>query len=307
MVFLKKYRKIIIAIVLIAAVIFYISKNIPKSSPNSDKLNADSFTVYCFNVGQADAIFIDMPSADVLIDAGNNSDGVYIVSQLHKMGVEKIDYLIGTHPHEDHIGGMDDVVENMEIGKIYLPETSKNDTPKTKTYKDLLNAIDDKGYHTTYAEAGDTVFEGENLKFEILAPSSTDYGDLNAYSIVTKLSFYETEILFMGDAEQEIEQDILRSGADIDADIIKVGHHGSRTSSSDEFIDQTDAECAIISCGTDNTYGHPHDKTLKKLKEYSIKTYRTDLLGTVIIECDKVGYEIRTDKKLCLDGGILND
>lgn len=281
-------------------IIFAIAKNCEREQNGA--IGTD-YTVYCFDVGQADSIFIDTPEKDILIDAGNNSDGDLIVNFLKGINVEKIDYLIATHPHEDHIGGLDNVISAFEIGEIYLPKTAKGDTPKTKTYKDVLREIKKDGCKVVYAKPNQTIIENEVLNFKVLSPKFTDYDGLNEYSIVTALKIYNTDLLFMGDAEKENELQILKDFKDLDTDILKVGHHGSDTSSGKKFIDKISPETAVISCGEDNKYNHPHKSTLNLFKNRKIKTFRTDLDGTIKIAVDKNGYEVTTDKSINLNRG----
>ncbi len=262
--------------------------------------------VYVLDVGQADSIFIELPNGEnMLIDAGNNNDGKKICNWLEDTkDVEKITYLIGTHPHEDHIGGLDDVINRFDIGSIYMPLVSDEDTPTTKTYEDVLDAIIENDLSVNRAAAGEGIYSDGNLSLEFIAPIKEDYeGELNNYSAVLRLTYFDSVMLFMGDAEAEVEEEILQNEAVIDADIIKIGHHGSSSSTSKMFLSKVSPSAAIISCGPDNKYGHPTEKTLSKLEAAKIDLYRTDISGTIIIKFDKDGYYIDTDETICLDGG----
>ncbi|MBQ6998838.1 MAG: MBL fold metallo-hydrolase [Clostridia bacterium] len=240
--------------------------------------------VYYLDVGQADSIFILLPNGEnMLIDAGTKESGEDIVNVLGSLGVTDIDYLIGTHPHADHIGGMQQVVEDFDIGKIYMPKVSTN----TKTYKNLLQAIKDKRYTITTAKAGVNILSEDNITATIVAPNSNEYDDLNNYSAVIKLTYGMTSFVFTGDAEK-LSEDEIRTN--IKCDVLKVGHHGSSTSTSKNFLKKTSPTYAVISCGADNDYGHPHNEVIQRLYKSGISTYRTDLNGT--IEAISNGYTI---------------
>ncbi|NLX61543.1 MAG: MBL fold metallo-hydrolase [Tissierellia bacterium] len=240
--------------------------------------------VHYIDVGQGDSIYIELPNGEIaLIDGGPKSSEEALLNYLDEQGVEKIDYLVATHPHEDHIGGLVGVIKNYEIGKIYMP----NVVHTTKTFENLLLAIQDKGYKITKAMAEDTIIDEAGLSLYILAPEiDADWEDLNNYSIVLKLNYKNNSFLFTGDAERESEEIMLTKGYDLRAHVLKVGHHGSTTSTMDEFLDKVDPQYAIISCGVDNKYGHPHKEIVAKLQERNIKIYRTDLDGNIVVKSD---------------------
>lgn len=243
--------------------------------------------IHFLDVGQADSILIQDPSGqNMLIDAGNNGDSDFVLSYIRDLGIDRIDVLIGTHPHEDHIGSLDDVVENFDIGKIYMPKVNHS----SKTYEDVLVAIKNKGYKIASPQAGSR-FDLGDAECTILSPISKSYSDTNNYSITVKLDYGENSFLFMGDAENMVEKEIIEMGYLIQADVIKLGHHGSRHSSSEAFLDKVDPEYAVISAGKGNSYGHPHPETLDRLEEREIETYRTDEMGSIVVESD--GSEVR--------------
>ena len=247
--------------------------------------------VQIIDVGQADCTLIKMPDGqNMLIDAGNNSDGGYLVDYLESEDVEKIDYLIGTHPHADHIGGMDDIIENFEIGTIYMPRATAN----TKTFEEVLIAIKKKGLKIETATAGKKVLEGE-VSAVFLSPSGEYYEELNDYSAVLKLTYGDKSFLFMGDAEALAEKEILQK-FDVKSDVLKVGHHGSSTSSHNAFLKAVNPEIAVISVGEGNDYGHPHKSVLKRLEKIGTRLYRTDLNGTVKVYCDGKSIEVKCEK-----------
>lgn len=257
----------------------------PVSENLSDSAEAQ---VYFIDVGQGDSELIRLKDSgiDILIDAGTRSTKQELADYLKELGVDDIDILIGTHPHEDHIGGMAKIIEEFPIGTLYLPETSDEMTPTTKTYESLLDAAESKNVTVRTASAGDVLLEQGNTSFKVLSPSHTDYDNLNDYSIVTRLKVGDTAFLFQGDAETPVEEEILDSGADVSCDVIKLGHHGSSTSSSRAYLEAANPSAAVISCGVGNEYGHPHRETMDSLEKLSITPYRTDTQKTLLAETD---------------------
>ncbi len=237
--------------------------------------------VYFFDVGQADSILVMNEGQTMLIDAGNNDDGEMLVQNLKTLGIDKIDYLIGTHPHEDHIGGLDDIIKNFEIGTIYMPKVQTN----TKTFEDVLDAISEKDLKVTTPKVKDT-FQVGQAECQILSVDNKAE-NLNLASIVIQMKFDDMTYLFTGDAEKEVEEKILKDNKELKVNILKVGHHGSETSSSERFIQTVAPEISIISVGKDNSYGHPHQEILDRLEEADSKIYRTDEVGNVFIEQKK--------------------
>ena len=239
--------------------------------------NNENLRVYFFDVGQADSILIQNENETMLIDAGNNEDGDLLVKNLQELQIEKIDYLIGTHPHEDHIGGLDNIIKNFEIGTIYMPKVQTN----TKTFEDVLDAVANKNLKIETPKVGDSFKIGE-ANCKVLAVGN-DKTNLNLSSIVIQMNFENLSYLFTGDAEEEIENK-LELGK---INILKVAHHGSDTSSSLKFLNKTAPELAIISVGKDNSYGHPSQTTLNNLKNIGSTIYRTDEVGNIMIEQTK--------------------
>lgn len=237
--------------------------------------------VHFLDVGQADCILLQNGSSAMLIDAGNNADGKFIIDYIKKLKIKKLDYVIGTHPHEDHIGSLDKVISTFNIGKVLMPKV----TASTHSFEDVIRTIKSKGLKITTPVAG-SEFQFGDCKCSILAPNSTSYEDINNYSIVLKVSFGKTSFLFTGDAENISEDQILAGKYDLKADVLKVGHHGSNSSSSARFLKAVSPEYAIISVGKDNDFGHPSSKTLKRLASADVKVYRTDKDGTIVVSSD---------------------
>ncbi len=239
--------------------------------------------VHFIDVGQGDSILVQSPNNKyMLIDAGENSSGDTVVSYLKKEGVEKIDVLVGTHPDGDHIGGMDKVIDSFELGTVYMPKVSKN----TKTFGDVLKGLKKKKLKIDKPVAGEDIDFDNTIKVKILAPNSDKYDDTNNYSIVLKVSYGKTSFLLTGDAEDVSEEEMLKKGYDLKADVLKVGHHASKSSTTPEFLSAVSPKYAVISVGKGNKYGHPHKKTIKRFKDGNIEIYRTDKDGTVVFNSD---------------------
>ncbi|SHI61394.1 Metal-dependent hydrolase, beta-lactamase superfamily II [Geosporobacter subterraneus DSM 17957] len=246
--------------------------------------NSGLLEVHFIDVGQGDAIWIKTPQdQNLLIDAGGNRYGDYVVDYLSSHGVTSLTAVIGTHPHEDHIGGLDRVIDSFDIEKVYMPKVLHN----TKTFEDVLDAVDRKGLKISTAKAG-VPLALQGVDAEFLAPVSEKYKELNNYSAVLRLQYGTQVFLFMGDAEQLSEQEMLSSypKAVFKANVLKVGHHGSTTSTGDPWLNAVNPQYAVILSGKDNTYGHPHKEILEKLKERDIKIYRTDEKGTIVFQSD---------------------
>lgn len=240
--------------------------------------------IHYLDLGQADSILLELPNNEImLIDAGNNSDGQKLVNYLREQGIDTIDYLIGTHPHADHIGGLDDVIENFVIGRIYMPEVIHT----TKTFEDVLLAVQRKGKKITPARTGVSIIDDPVSQIYFLSPISNNYKDLNHYSAVVKVDFLDKSFLFTGDAEKINEEEMIEKyGVRLKSHILKVGHHGSNTSTTEEFIKIVKPDYAVISVGKDNSYGHPSALVIQRLQNHGVKIYRTDLQGTIIARSD---------------------
>ena len=240
------------------------------------------------DVGQADSILIRNDNHSMLIDAGNNEDGKDVLNFIKEKGITKLDYVIGTHPHEDHIGGLDDVINSdLEIENIFMPKISTN----TKTYEDVLDAILNKGLSVVAPKKDDT-FEIGKAKCTVMTDSILDQDNLNLSSIIIRLEYGENSFLFMGDAEEENEKQINWPKTDV----LKVGHHGSNTSSSKNFINQVQPKYSIIMVGKDNSYKLPKQETIDKLKNIGSEIYRTDENGTIEINSNGVNINVNVAK-----------
>ena len=247
--------------------------------------------IHFIDVGQGDSILVQIPDGRViLIDAGDSKKGNDVVNYLSTNGVLTVDYLIATHPHEDHIGGLVKVIDSFEIGQIYMPKVGHI----TKVFENVLTKIKDKGLKVNTAKAGISILEESDLNVRILAPVSDKYNEINDYSVVIKIGYGQTSFLLTGDASADSEKEML--GKDLKADLLKVGHHGSRTSTSGDFLKKVSPKYAIISCAKGNSYKHPHSETVERLKENNIDIYRTDEDGTIIAVSDGVNITLNKEK-----------
>lgn len=259
--------------------------------PNSVSGTTDTMKVHFLDVGQGDCTFIQLADGkSILIDGGNREDSTIIINYLHNLNILAIDYLIATHPHEDHIGSLPAIIKNFNIGSIYMPKATTN----TKIFENLLLSIKAKGYKINTAEAGIKIIDTKDVTLTILAPNSVDYKDLNNYSVVTKLTYKANSFLFTGDAEDVSEMEMLKQNYDLKSDVIKIGHHGGRTSSTKDFLEEVAPIYAVISVGNDNDYGHPHIETMERLSSLKMKIFRTDEQGTIVISSD--GTTLSIDK-----------
>lgn len=250
--------------------------------------NSDTLKVYITDVGQADSILIRDGNYNMLIDAGNNSDGEKIVKYYKELGITSFKYVFASHPHEDHIGGMDDIINNFDIENFYMPDKLST----TKTFEDMLDALERKNLKYIVPKVNDKL-SLNNSNIDVICVGS-DESDINDSSIVLKLNYFSNSFLFTGDLGSNKEKEILNSGANIKADVLKVGHHGSSYSTASLFLDKVNPSFAAISVGKNNIYKHPATSTLEKLNKKGIKVYRTDLDGTILFESNGKDISVST-------------
>lgn len=251
--------------------------------------------VHFLDVGQGDSSFIELPNDEcMLIDASTSEYDETIAQTISSFGYSKIDYVVATHPHADHIGGMAYVIDSFDIGGIFMPKVSSN----SKTFENLLKTISDNNLQIITAKAGENIYSSSEMQIDFLAPVEETYDETNDYSAVVKISYGKNSFIFTGDAEETAEKDMMTFNySALDCDVLKVGHHGSNSSSSMDFLDAVTPEYAVISCGEGNSYGHPHDEPLKRFAKIGAEVYRTDTEGTITIICDgNNGFEVKTEK-----------
>lgn len=254
------------------------------AAPNSES----KLIVHFLDVGQGDSIFIELPNGKtMLVDAGENYHGQGIIDYVQTIGYQKLDYVVATHPHEDHIGSMPYIVRNFEIGSIYMPDVTAN----TATFESLLKAIKAKGLRVKNGRTGVHIIKDGELTADIIAPDKPDESNLNNSSIVLLLTFGNVSYLLTGDAETK-ELNAIR--ADMHATVLKAGHHGSKTSTTQTLLKKISPSVTVISCGKNNDYGHPHAEVLKMLKSVNSSVYRTDRDQTVIVTTDGSSLTVST-------------
>ena len=265
------------------------------NSESTEAINQNNITpvngelqVYYIDVGQADSILIINKEDAMLIDAGNNEDGEDVVNFIKDKGITKLDYVVGTHPHEDHIGGLDDVINsNIEIENVLMPKIETT----TKTFEDVVNAISNKGLTVKAPNKGDTFTLGDS-NLEVMTDSILDEDNLNLSSITLRLQYGNNSFLFMGDSEKENEKTITWPKTDV----LKVGHHGSDTSSSEEFLNEVKPSISIIMAEKENSYGLPKEEIVERLENIGSKVYRTDENGTIEVTSDGNNINVTTKK-----------
>jgi len=283
-------------VVIILLAVFSLIINQSVLTPKEETIPAQSdltniIEVHIIDVGQGDSILIETKDHSMLIDAGENNKGATVLDYLESQNIEKLDYIIGTHPHSDHIGGLDTVIRSIPVSKVIMP----NVTHTTKTFEDVLDALKEKKLTITKAVVGDQYTLGP-ASFQIISPNSECYDELNNYSVGIKLTFADNSFLFAGDAEKLSEDEMRKNGIDLSCDVMKLGHHGSTSSSSSDFLDAVNLTKAIISVGADNEYGHPHEEILQAMKDRNIEVYRTDQQGTLVFTSDGKTISVAADE-----------
>lgn len=283
-----------------------------KVEEGRDKVESDqpapagSLRIYALDVGQGDGLLVISPQGKtVLIDAGPAEAGDEVVSALRNHGVKQLDLAVATHPHADHIGGMKKVMEAFRVKKFL----DSGQTYSTATYERMLREIQENKISFIKAVRGQTIELEPGVKLEVLNPGKkflteeevrSGGSTQNANSVVLRLSYGQFAMLFTGDAETETEKQIMESGATLNAQVLKIGHHGSRHATSRKFLEAVQPQVAVISASEDNDYGHPSQATLDRLKKASIKTFRTDLSGAIEIFSDGKTFEARPARKATL-------
>jgi beta-lactamase superfamily II metal-dependent hydrolase len=251
-----------------------------------------NLTVHFLDVGQGDSILLEHGDDGMLIYSGEIGKGDDVATYIKNEGIMSLDYVIATHPHSDHIGGMSVILNDFPIGHF----VDSGYAYSSKTYENMLKAIDKKNIPFETPKRGDKINFTSGIDVYVLNPGSTYFtDDVNQNSVVLKVTDGKVTFLLMGDAGIQAENEIMKDGYNVDADILKVGHHGSRTASGTPFISAVSPEISVIEVGAGNDYGHPHQETLDRLQKVS-KVYRTDLDGTITVTTDGSSYSVSTEK-----------
>jgi len=263
----------------------------PITTQNTVTQSGQNLTVHFLDVDQGDSILLEIDGKSMLVDAGESDQGKVVTAYLQDQGISTLDYVVATHPHSDHIGGMNEILNNFQVEHFVdsgYPHTSK-------TYENMLTTIDQKNIPFQVAQAGQKIDFDPAVDIEVLNPAKTYSEDLNENSVVLKVTYGTTSFLLMGDAGLETEEDIMKAGYNVDSDILKIGHHASRSGSGASFISAVSPEVSVIEVGAGNDYGHPHAEILERLQKAS-KVYRTDLDGAITVTTDGSTYTVTTEK-----------
>lgn len=283
------------------------TENNNDESSNQEEARLPDIIVHFIDVGQADCTLIQTPKGkNILIDGGNKADGNDLIKYLKYLKVEKLDIIIATHPHEDHIGGLPAIIEQFDVGEIYMPYIEEKYIPTTKIYEDFLIAISSKEITVSEPQTEKNIFSEDSLSLDCLYGGELGKDDYNTYSIVTMLKYGNNKFIFTGDADIDVENEILshyggpwyefeEEKSVLDCDVLKVGHHGSSTASGIDWLKTLTPEYSIIPCEAGNTYGHPHDIVIKNLNSIDSLIYNMTECGTVVIRSNGKELEV-TDK-----------
>lgn len=288
----KRLFSVLVLVLLCAACLFYMQPEearreilrVPALAEKQERIRKDSsgepgLKVHFIDVGQGDATLFESDGHFMLVDAGEEEQAARVIAYLHSQGVDRLDYIIGTHPHSDHIGALDDVAENFSVGAAILSPVSYD----TWSYRHLNDVLAGEDIPREEPAPG-TQYSLGKAAFTILAPNR-DYGDaVNDWSVAVRMVYGDTAFVLTGDAQEAAEEDMCQNGLELRADVLKLGHHGSSTSTTWDFFDAVSPEAVVISCGQGNDYGYPHKRTMEKTEGLSV--YRTDEQGTVVAESD---------------------
>lgn len=272
---------IYLSILLISIACLFLYSNLTNFNNNT----VNGLVVHYIDVGQGDSILIQTKEKNMLIDSGPNDSIRKLSSYLNSLHIKKLDYVIATHPHEDHIGNMDYILKKYTVTTFMAPKVTTN----SSYFNDMITELKHKNMNISTIRFGNkntNINLGDNIKVEVLGPVKDKYEKLNNYSAVIRISYNNTSFLFTGDCEKEEENDILKNNTNIHSDVLKVGHHGSSTSTTKDFLDAVSPKIAVISVGKDNSYNHPSSSTLSTLKKYGCTIYRTDNDGNITLKSD---------------------
>lgn len=255
---------------------------------NTQQASADKMYVSFIDVGQGNCTLLRCGGKAILVDSGEVGAAQTVINYIKNLGIDELNCVLVTHPHTDHMGAMTKILYEFKIDDLIMPEIPEEIIPTNKTYEKFLTAVSDNAGDVIAAKPGETYSYGE-MTLEIFAPLR-DYDNLNDMSAVSRISYGDTSVIFTGDATTTVEKDLLKKNIDYSATVLNVGHHGSKTSSSEAWLRAVNPKYAVISCGVNNDYGHPHSVITKRLEELGIKYFETDLLGTIVFESDSKNF-----------------
>lgn len=284
---IKKKYLFIFLLTLLCSIFILVNHSFLHFQNRNIRINSNEMLIHYIDVGQGDSILIQVNNKNLLIDSGPKSDKKKLFDYLSTLDLTKLDYVIETHPHEDHIGNMADVIKKYNVVSFYAPKTQTT----TKTFEQMIDSLKNKNLKINILKKDmRSINLGKNTKVTVFSPTKYYYENLNNYSPVIKIEYGKTSFLFTGDAEKDIETEILNNNENISADVLKIGHHGSSTSTCEAFLKKVNPSIAVISVGADNIYNHPDEETLNTLIKNKIPLYRTDIDGTILISSD--GFKI---------------
>ena len=255
---------------------------------NTQQASADKMYVSFIDVGQGNCTLLRCGGKAILVDSGEVGAAQTVINYIKNLGIDELNCVLVTHPHTDHMGAMTKILYEFKIDDLIMPEIPEEIIPTNKTYEKFLTAVSDNAGNVIAAKPGETYSYGE-MTLEIFAPLR-DYDNLNDMSAVSRISYGDTSVIFTGDATTTVEKDLLKKNIDYSATVLNVGHHGSKTSSSEAWLRAVNPKYAVICCGVNNDYGHPHSVITKRLEELGIEYFETDLLGTIVFESDSKNF-----------------
>lgn len=255
---------------------------------NTQQASADKMYVSFIDVGQGNCTLLRCGGKAILVDSGEVGAAQTVINYIKNLGIDELNCVLVTHPHTDHMGAMTKILYEFKIDDLIMPEIPEKIIPTNKTYEKFLTAVSDNAGNVIAAKPGETYSYGE-MTLEIFAPLR-DYDNLNDMSAVSRISYGDTSVMFTGDATTTVEKDLLKKNIDYSATVLNVGHHGSKTSSSEAWLRAVNPKYAVICCGENNDYGHPHSVITKRLEELGIEYFETDLLGTIVFESDSKNF-----------------
>ena len=257
-----------------------------------------ALNITMFDVGQAECFLLEKGQLNVLLDCGSAAQGKNLVKSIKERNIEKIDYVFITHPHEDHMGGMNEIIGNFKVGKIVLPNIDMWKIT-AKWYNRLMATLINGKYDIEIVEKN-KIYNLDDVEIKVVSDALYQGNNINNYSTVLKISYGQNSIIMTGDAENQIEKEILRADEDIRATVLKVGHHGSKTATTQEFLDAIKPNYALISCGQNNKFNHPSKEVLERLDKQKVKIFRTDQLGTITLTITKKDLIFKTATEIRL-------